>query len=486
MAPVIFRRSAFLVAGRALGDILQLVLYIAIVRRFSDSEIGDYAFAFALALVLGSVVGLGARSLITREVANRPALGAAYPLNLAVMHGALTIMIGLGLLAYATLADFSPFLTMLCLLAFLAAGLNTIGFSAIAVVDAAGRVERGAQAEVIGKLAIFVLGFGALLAGLSLPFIMGAQVIGALCYLGFAVHLASQSFGPLARRVDVALILNTMRLSVPFLMAALLYALYARIDIVMLHHLVGAAETGQYAVGFRVIETSFVICSMVGIAIFPELAAGGRDGGPERRRLFGAACRWLAALGGLVSVGLMVAGDQLITLVFGADMTQAGDLLRVMALLAVIAYVKEPFWRLLIVQGREKLQMYIQGSAVILNIVLNLLLIPRYGAYGAVAASLISESLMLVGFAIAVSRQGLLSAAPIVGWFAAVLPAALLGFWLRGFMPPLAAAVLSVIVLCLFLFVLRIVRLSELPWLGARFGGARISSPPAKGVNNGP
>ena len=466
----------FLVGGRVISDALQLLLYIAIVRRFSAQEIGDYSFAFAIAMLLGSIVGMGARSLITREVANTPALGAAYPLNMAALHGVLSLIAGSGLVFWAQLAGFSGTLTALCLLAFIAAGLNAIAYSAVAVIDAVGHVERGAQAEVMGRGCGVALGFAALLAGFSLPVIMGAQVAGALCYLGLAIYWAYKAHGPLAWRLDIALIRRTARAAVPFALAALLYALYARIDIVMLHRMAGPAATSYYAVSFRIVEATFIIASMVGIAMFPELAAGGRSGGADRKQLFGQAVRWLGVLGAVMSIALVIAGDQLATLVFGEDFEVAGDLLRVMALLVVVGYIKEPFWRLLVAQGRERLQLYIQCGAVTLNIGLNILLIPRYGAFGAVAASVISETLMLVGFAAAIVRQGWIDLLRIGAWSASVGLACVVGFASRQVMAPLAAGVLSVIALCFFFFLLRVVRLSELPWLGDKFGGARMSS----------
>ena len=474
----------FLVGGRVIGDALQLLLYIVIVRRFSEQEIGDYSFAFATAMLLGSIVAMGARSLITREVANTPMLGAAYPLNMAALHCALSFIAGGGLVFWAHLAGFSGTLTALCLLAFAAAGTNSIAYSAVAVVDAAGQVERGAQSEVLGRGFGVMLGFAALLAGLSLPVILGAQVAGALCYLGLAMYWAHKTHGPLAWRLDISLIRRTAKAAIPFALAALLYALYARIDIVMLHRMAGPVDTSYYAVSFRIIEATFIIASMVGIAMFPELAAGGRSGGADRKQLFGQASRWLGVLGAVISIALVIAGDQLATLVFGQDFEVAGDLLRVMALLVVIGYIKEPFWRLLVAQGRERLQLYIQGGAVTLNIGLNVLLIPQYGGFGAVAASVISETVMLAGFAIAIVRQGWIDLLGIGGWFASVGLACAVGFALRQVMAPLAAGALSVIALCCFFYLMRVVRLSELPWMGARFDGTQTSSRPTKGVNN--
>jgi O-antigen/teichoic acid export membrane protein len=473
------------VGGRAASDALQLLLYVAIVRRFTEQTIGDYSFAFALAMVLGMIVGLGVRSLVTREVSNDPSLGAAYPLNLLVLHGALSLFVIAGLVAWATIAAVPVELLILCLLAFGAIGLTTVGYGAVAVVDASGRVHRGAQAEVTGKVCTVILGFMALLAGLDIVFIMAAQMAGAAVYLGLALRWASQAYGPLAWRIDVPLILRTARSSLPFALAAILYALYARVDIIMLHRLAGAAETAYYAVAYRIVETSLVVATMSGIAMFPELAAGGATGTAMRREIFGQAVRWLAVLGAFVAVPLLVGGDQLAVLVFGDDFETGGDLLRAMAMLVVLGYVKVPFWRLLIAQRREMLQLYIQAPAVALNILLNLLLIPRYGGFGAVAASLVSESLMLLGFSVAVFRHGWLSLPKIAGWSGAVSLACMVGLGLRLVTQPLAAAIVAAIILALALRAFRVITLEEIP-LKRRLGrSSRGSREAERGPGDG-
>ena len=69
----------------------------------------------------------------------------------------------------------------------------------------------------------------------------------------------------------------------------------------------GAVEAGYYAVAYRSVETTLVVASMSGIAMFPELEAGGVAGTTVRREIFGQAIRWLGVLGALVAVPLLVA-----------------------------------------------------------------------------------------------------------------------------------------------------------------------------------
>jgi O-antigen/teichoic acid export membrane protein len=64
--------------------------------------------------------------------------------------------------------------------------------------------------------------------------------------------------------------------------------------------------------------------------------------------------------------------------------------------LFLIGCVKVPYERLLLATKRESMRLYIYGLSVGLNLVLNVLLIPAWAAYGAVWASIISEVFLAV------------------------------------------------------------------------------------------
>ena len=136
-----------------------------------------------------------------------------------------------------------------------------------------------------------------------------------------------------------------------------------------------------------------------------------------------------------------------------------------MAMLVVIGYLKVPFWQLVIAQRREFLQLAIQAPAVALNILLNLVLIRRYGGFGAVAASLVSGSLMLLGFSVSILRQSPLNLAKIAVWMGAALLACIVGLGLRLVTEPLVAAMVGGILLAAAFYGLHVVRIGGTPVL---------------------
>jgi O-antigen/teichoic acid export membrane protein len=83
-----------------------------------------------------------------------------------------------------------------------------------------------------------------------------------------------------------------------------------------------------------------------------------------------------------------------VVLVFGDEYRQSGDLLRWISLLIVLGSIKAPFVRLMITMGRERLLLSIQMLSILLNVALNLALIPLFGIVGAAAASAASEFLL--------------------------------------------------------------------------------------------
>jgi O-antigen/teichoic acid export membrane protein len=138
------------------------------------------------------------------------------------------------------------------------------------------------------------------------------------------------------------------------------------------------------------------MAELVGVAVFPTLVRTLVADRSEMSRVFSGTFRALAVLGLAGGVLLFTAGDELPLLLFGSEFTESGLLVRLMAPLFVIEFLMVPLWRLLLAMDRERTLLLLRLGSVGLNVGLNLLLIPAFGAMGAALTSLISEGLLFV------------------------------------------------------------------------------------------
>lgn len=452
--PTMITKTSWLVFGRVVCHALSLIFYICLARRFGEAGIGNYSYAFGIAALFGVGVQLGLRHLVTRNIAQDPHLAQDYYGNLFMLQLGMTILLGIILYGVTIMLNYSQSLQILTILAFVGLALKAMGIGYIAFLEAVEEMGKSAILEILLRLTIVALGFTLIFVRADLEWIMGVHVIGGIVYVFLARNCVSKRFKTLKMKLNIPFIKSMLIAALPFTFAATLYVLYARVDIIMLLHFRGEIETGAYAAAFRCIESLFVVSAMAGIAMYPVMSQSGSDAKEQRDQLFLSSLKWLGFFGMLGTILLITVGNKVFLLFFGEKFTTSATLIQWMSILLLIGYIKVPYWRLLFATHREKLQLKIQSVSIFLNIVLNFFLIPQFGVYGAVWASIASEGLLLLGFHIVCRNlvQGnyfkmaiRLIAAGILGLF--------IGISGRDFLPwPIMMLILMILVIAICVF----------------------------------
>jgi PST family polysaccharide transporter len=390
----IVRSASWLLVSRAIGDAGLLVYYLLLARTFGTAGIGDYSFAFAVASFLALGVGFGLKNLIVRRVSRDPEEPGEIAATVLLTQTAFAIVLAAALVAVTRAVGYSATLTGYLVLAFLALSLFAIGVTFIAFLEAVGAMYLSALASLIQKGTIVALGVVLILGGASLSTVMSAHVLAGAAYLIVGWWWARRHFGKFRLRYRPELARAVFIAALPFLATSALWEIYSRIDIVMLHVMHGDAETGLYASAYKLISAPLFVAALVGVAVFPTLARSAAEDRSEMNRVFRETMRALVVLGLAGGVLLITAGDGLQVMLFGEEFAESGVLVRLMAPLFVLQFLMVPLWRVLLAMNRERTLLLLRVVSVGINVGLNLLLIPVYGAKGAVASSLISEGLL--------------------------------------------------------------------------------------------
>ena len=95
----------------------------------------------------------------------------------------------------------------------------------------------------------------------------------------------------------------------------------------------------------------------------------------------------------------------IIPLVFGMAYHEAIGLLAILALCAPIRFLGASIGAPLLTQEHMRRKVGYMGTVAVINVLLNLLIIPLYGAQGAVVSTLLSEVTLLALYLLAVRRH---------------------------------------------------------------------------------
>ena len=235
-------------------------------------------------------------------------------------------------------------------------------------------------------------------AGYGLMGIVWANLVSRLARLATIVPLMLANTGPWHRGVaeggHPAGVRWLMRLGWPLFLSTTFGIIYFKIDIVMLTEMASKAATGIYFLGHRPLDIMLIMPSLFATAFFPAMARYG-DSAEDIVRLGERAMRYLLCLMMPLALLVVFVAGPIIHWFEGrsgadTDFADSITVLRIVMLAVPFQSANYVFNRLLISAGREKDFIIIAVVPMVGNVMLNLLLIPRYSYYGAAVASLFS------------------------------------------------------------------------------------------------
>lgn len=174
--------------------------------------------------------------------------------------------------------------------------------------------------------------------------------------------------------------------------SSLASVVYLKIDILMLESMRSAQEVGVYAVAARLSEVWYVLPRVLLMALFPQLLKIAQKSQQRYHRVLqrGFDLLFMSALA-LSGVVYWLAPWVIETL-YGERYSEAVGVLQLHIFASLFIYMRVLFSQWLISESFAQFSLISQVFGAVVNVLLNLLLIPTYGAWGAAVATLISYS----------------------------------------------------------------------------------------------
>jgi len=388
--------AALMIAKQVVMAVLGVAFVGYLAREVGVGAWGEFQASLALTAMVTVVAGIGVRGYLAREVAVQPELGPGH-LGSALMIRGVSGAVLLGLTVVVALVA-KPGLgaTLVALAA--ASQLATLLYSTMWLTfEAHERMQYIAYAEIGARL--FVIGIASALLMFGYGIIAAAAVfmVGNVVELGITYYFIRARFYRPEFGVSAADLLQITRKSVPIgILAALLTAL-SQADRVVLRVLCDEEAVGVYSAAwvlsenFRMIPDIFLGASFAaGMRLYSDREA---FGGLYR------GCMTAAAVLGLpIAAGVAVIAPDIIALIYGqgSGYGPASPVLQILVAQVPISFAFQVAALPLLASRREVDLVKVLLTALVVNLVLDLLLVPRFRAVGAATATLLTTVLTLV------------------------------------------------------------------------------------------
>jgi O-antigen/teichoic acid export membrane protein len=364
-----------------------------IVRYLGPEQFGLLNFATAFTGLFGALATLGLQGIVVRDIVRNPDCAPETLGTTAILQ-----LIG-GIAAY---------LIVLVAIAYLRPD-DSIARTIVAILGSTMLLKASEisvhwfESKVLSKYIVWVQN-GVFLVFATVKVILILQQASLIAFvwtmLAEAVVAAIILLGVLSKygllltklRVSIECAKSLLKDSWPLSLSTVSITIYMKIDQIMLGHMIDDEAVGIYSVALRISELWYFIPMMVVASTFPAILETKK----RSEKQYYARLQKLFDLMVVISVGLALLTTFLstfiVTLLFGEAYRDAGIILSIHIWAAVFVFLGVASSQWFLAEGRQvlRLQQIVIGALV--NVALNLWLIPVYGAVGAALATVISYS----------------------------------------------------------------------------------------------
>lgn len=388
--------TAWMFGGRIFRLGITFVVGVFVARYLGPEQFGQFNFVISLVMLFSIIGTLGLNHLMIREFARDPSCAGKYLGTASVLKlgGGVVAMI----LLFITMSQMKLGRENIILISIYSLTLIFQGFNILSVYfEAMVNARYLVWAESFQILIFAAFKISAIYFHKSVLWFVAIQASEWLLISAFMLIIYMKvekgSFSTWRFKTDVAK--QLLYESWPFIFAGAATLIYQRIDQVMLRQMVSSEEVGYYAVATRFAVFLGVIPILLVRSLTPSLVGAKKKSISlflKRYQLLNDLVFWSTLA---MTICIVIGAGWLITMLFGECYTRSSDILTILVWKGIFTAMGIASGQYILLTGLQKFVPLRQGLGCILNIGLNIWLIPIMGAVGAAWASLAASALAL-------------------------------------------------------------------------------------------
>lgn len=389
------RNFAYSMVSTATAALL-LALMIVAGRFLGEVEFGKFMFALLLGGVFETLMDFGLHQVTVRAVARDPARASSLlrhtlAIKLLWATGALVLLI-----VTTNLLRSEPDVRMACYLIGGASIFRSYMLTIRGILQGLERFGWESVVVIADRVLLLAIGSYALWAGLGLRGLTIAFVVARGAALLLAALITQVRLGGIGLSYDRDVWRDLHVTALPLGFFLIVLNLYQYADGVMLGYFRTNAETGLYGAAFKVYEGLTYGATAISAVLTPRLSALFVADRSRHRRLSVGGIAASAGIGAVVAGAAFMLALPLLTILFGQDFADAAPPFRILCAGLPVVFGIWILHATAISVDREMLLLRTGLIGLAVNVGLNLYVIPRYGANGAAAATVVGEVVSMV------------------------------------------------------------------------------------------
>jgi len=391
-------------ASRILSTVGALLVIGITTRYLGQNGFGNYSTVLAFLYVFSVLADLGLYSITVREISKE---GTD---ERTIVSHAFSLRFWSGLLIFGVapfVAWFFPYPPMVKIgIALAAAGQWFLSNAQVlmGVFQKYLKMEKAALAELGGRIVQFALvavivwqrfGFFSIILAFSLSCLANFLLV-----LFFARKYVSFKIGwnpPHWKKL--------LTESFPLAISAVFVMIYFKLDTVMLSVMKPATDVGIYSIAYKILESLIFFPAMFVGLVMPLLSRHALANPEEFKKVSQKSFEILLIFAVPLAVGGLLLSKSIIALVAGPGFEAASGVLKILIFATAVIFFGSLFSNMIIAIGRQRALAKIYGLGALVNLGVNLILIPRFSYWGAASSTLFTEALVTILMLAVISRS---------------------------------------------------------------------------------
>jgi O-antigen/teichoic acid export membrane protein len=385
-----FSRNLVFSSISELSIILLFVLTILSARILGDAQFGVFSFALAFVSMFAFLIDGGFRWVYARNVARDESLAEYYLGNALTLQIISSILGFICIVTIVNLLDKSPDTILAVYILGVTEILRFFKYLYRYVFRVADHFDLETVTVIIERVSLLVFGVymianGHGVIGLSLAFLI-TRLFDLIITFAISQRVIVKS----RLRFDFGVWKEIVKQAIPFVLSHATLLMLYKLDSVLLSVMTTDAEVGWYGASYRILEGLILFPLILSGTLYPALSRAHNDK-PELVKLYTKGIRYAFLLAmPLTLIGVTLSADGIL-FIYGAEYENSIPALRILLLGLPFMFIQEIGAVMLAAIERQRVALIISVTALIVNIILNLLLIPEIGYLGAAIATIVSQ-----------------------------------------------------------------------------------------------
>lgn len=381
--------------GEITSRLLKTIIIFYAIRILGASGWGTFSYAISLCGLFMIFSDFGISSILTRELAKPETNKEEYISTSFLIKILLNILIFIIIIFTAPVFSKDIIATHIIPIVALIMIFDGMREFIFAINRSLEKMEAEAVLKIVTNVLLIIITYIFLIQSATVTSLALGYMAGSLAGLIVTLFIFRKHLKNIFQGFSTDLIKPLITTAWPFAFFAILGSIMANTDTVMLGLMKDTTEVGFYATSQRIIAFLFILPGLIASSLLPTLTKQIHDK-EKIKNVVNSSIKIIYMIAIPLTLGGLIISDSLIIKLFGAEYAPATVMFRISLISILVVFPALIFNNIIFIFNKHKLVVKISLIGALLNVLINIFLIPIYGGIGASIATLISQVVIII------------------------------------------------------------------------------------------